>query len=271
MPTATMNGFKHYYEDHGSGEVLVMLHGANGSSRNLEEHFEDLGRQYRVIAPDMRSMGQSEHVASLPSPSAWVDDVLGLLDHLGVQSAHVFGNSLGSRVAMRFAIEHPDRTRSLILSAPHTYLIEELNSGMNSSGGDGNNLPPAEQARMQAVHGEDWLNALRNYYNIRNEPELQKYYNLSVTNPLAEVIGEYSAPVNLIKCPVLVVQSSEQWQGRGTFDHAIELKNEMPEQVRLALLPRYDKVRGVVGDPFRMLVKEFIAALAVKEGAAAGS
>ena len=271
MPTATINGFKHYYEDHGSGEVLVMLHGANGSSLTLEEHWQDLSKDYRIIAPDMRSMGQSEHVATLPAPSAWVDDLAALLDHLGVQGAHVFGSSLGSRVAMRFAIEHPGRTRSLILTAPHTYLIDELNSGMNSSGGDGNNLSPEEQARMQRLHGEDWLNALKNYYDIRNKADLQKYYNLRVTNPLAQVIGEYSEPVNRIKCPILVVQSSELWSGRGTFDHAIELKNEMPEQVRLALVPAYHKNRGVAGEPFRMLVRQFISALARTEGAATGS
>jgi pimeloyl-ACP methyl ester carboxylesterase len=274
MPTATINGFKHYYEDMGSGEVLVMLHGANGSSRTLEEHFPELSASFRVIAPDMRSMGQSEHVESLTSPSAWVDDLASLLDHLGIQQTHVYGTSLGSRVAMRFAMEHPERTRSVIVTAPHTYLTEELNSGMNRADGDGDRLSAEEQARMQRLHGDDWQNAYRNYYNIRNKPDLQKYYNLSVTNPIGQVIGEYSDPVNRIKCPILVVQGDDISRGRGTYDHAIELKYEMPDQVRLAIVPMFEPTGyppRLPGDIFRSYVKQFIAYVGKKQGVAAGA
>src|SRR5262249_54390580 len=88
MPSTTINGLKHYYEDHGSGEVLVMLHGANGSSKGVATHFPGLSQHFRVIAPDMRSMGQSEHVASMPK-DGWVQDLLALLDQLGVAQAYV--------------------------------------------------------------------------------------------------------------------------------------------------------------------------------------
>ena len=104
MPTTTINGLKHYYEDQGSGDVLVMLHGAQGSAHQFEEHFPELSKHLRVIAPDMRSMGRSEHVKELP-PSAWEDDLKALLDKLGISQANVYGSSLGSRVAMRFAID----------------------------------------------------------------------------------------------------------------------------------------------------------------------
>lgn len=265
MPTTTINGFKHHYEDTGgSGDVLVMLHGANSSSRTLEEHFAELGQHFRVIAPDMRSMGQSEHVASLPK-NAWVEDLVALLDHLGVQKAHVYGNSLGSRVGMRFAIDHPDRIRSLILSAPHTYLTEELNSGLNQAEGNGDNLPPAQQAEYARLHGEDWKNAYRNYYNIRNQPELQEYFNISVTNPMMQVIGKFSESVSSIKCPILVLQGDSFARGRGTFNHSIELKLELPDQVSLAIIPTWGEAR-MAPQTFRHVILQFASFVVAKEG-----
>jgi pimeloyl-ACP methyl ester carboxylesterase len=268
MPTTTINGFKHYYEDHGSGEVLVMLHGANSSSATLAQNFPELSQRFRVIAPDMRSMGKSEHVTSLTSPSAWVEDLEALLDQLDIRQAHIFGVSLGSRVGMRFCIEHPDRVLSLTVTAPHTYLNAELNGNMNRSEGDGNNLSADDQERMAKLHGEDWAAVIQNYYNIRNQPELQHYYNLRVSKPLAQVVGEFSDPVTRIKCPILVIQSDELGQGRGTFDHAIELKNEMPDQVHLAVVPSWDHNRSVAGEPLRMLIRQFVDSLPVAAGAA---
>jgi pimeloyl-ACP methyl ester carboxylesterase len=268
MPTATINGFKHYYEDHGSGEVLVMLHGANSSSATLASHFPELSQHFRVIAPDMRSMGKSEHVAELDSPSAWVEDVAALLDELGVQKAHIFGVSLGSRVGMRFCIEHPDRALSLTVTAPHTYLNAELNGNMNRSEGDAANLGAEEAERQAKLHGEGWQDVVRNYFNIRNKPDLQRYYNLSVSKPLAQVVGEYSDPVTRIQCPILVVQADDLSHGRGTFDHAIELKNEMPNQVRLAVVPSWNNDRSVDPEALRMIMRQFIAQLPVAAGAA---
>ena len=118
MPTATINKFLHYYEDVGDGDVLILLHGATGSAHQFEEHIPALSQQYRVIVPDMRGMGRSAHVEQLDSVSAWVDDVYALLDYLGIGSAHVMGSSLGSRVSMRLALEHPGSVMSLILDAP---------------------------------------------------------------------------------------------------------------------------------------------------------
>lgn len=262
MPTTTINGLKHYYEDHGSGDVLVMLHGANGSSKGVAQHFPDLSRHFRVIAPDMRSMGQSEHVASMPK-DGWVQDLLALLDQLGVEKAHVYGNSLGSRVAMRFAIEHPDRTRSLIVSAPHTYLTTELNDNLNRAGGSAANLSPEAIADLKNNHGDDWENAYRNYYNIRNQADLQDYFNLSVSKPMMEVVGNYTESVTKIQCPILVIQSDGFGRGRGTYYHALELKEEMPNQVNLAIVPAFGAAT-IDGETFRSNIVKFAAYVAAK-------
>jgi pimeloyl-ACP methyl ester carboxylesterase len=239
MPLTTINGFKHYYEDVGAGEALVQLHGAHKGTHITEENgFEplwpELSKHYRVIAPDMRSMGRSEHVESMPD-SAWVDDLLALLDELGIEKAHVHGHSLGSRVAIRFAIEHPDRTHSVILTAPHTYLTPELDAGQNRTGGDATKLTPEQQEEEKHLHGDPgYLEVWRNYHNIRNQVSLQEYYNFSVKQPLMDVVYRCTAAMSDVKAPILVVASD-----KGNLRHAMEIKLDMPEEVRLAIIPSY--------------------------------
>jgi pimeloyl-ACP methyl ester carboxylesterase len=59
MPDATINGYKHHWEDLGSGEALVMFHGAANSGLTLKNHAQEMSKDFRVIVPDMRGMGQS--------------------------------------------------------------------------------------------------------------------------------------------------------------------------------------------------------------------
>ncbi len=231
MPTVNLNGFQHYYDDEGAGEAIVMLHGAMGSAHNFERHVPILSQSLRVIVPDMRGMGRSEHVGELSSPSAWLEDLIALMDHLGLADAHIFGNSLGSRVGMRLAIDTPARARSLILQSPHIYLTPGLDAAQNQAGGDGTTLPPERQADLQRRHGEDWLDVVRNYFSIRNAPGLQEFYDLK-------------APLTEITCPVLAISADSRGH---TLDHALEL-HERLRRTRLAVIPAFS-APGATGAP----------------------
>lgn len=177
MADATVNGFAHHWEDQGAGEPLLMLHGATQSSVNLAPLIAGLSTTHRVIAPDLRSMGRSAHVAELP-PSAWVDDVIALLGLLGIARAHVYGISLGSRVALRLAADRPDLVSSLMLEKPIVAMEGATDQALNTSLGSFDALPPAEQALREAQHGPDWKTVMSNYMAIRNRRELQDHYNL---------------------------------------------------------------------------------------------
>ena len=255
MPTTTINGFKHFWEDVGAGEAMFQLHGAHKgtnitNSPGFEPLWQELSKRFRVIAPDMRSMGKSEHVESMPA-SAWVDDLLALMDHLGIEDAHVHGHSLGSRVAIRFAIEYPERTRSIILTAPHPYLTPELDAAQNRTGGDATKLSPEQQMEEQRLHGDGWLDVWRNYHNIRNMVELQEYYNFRVTNQLMRVVYNFTEPLSNVKCPILVVAPDT-----ANLSHPLEIKYELPEQTKLAVVPAYPPGR-IPADTFCKLVAEF--------------
>ncbi len=192
MPNTTIGGLNQYYDDVGSGEVLVMIHGATGSAHAFEPQYPGLSSTFRVIAPDLRSMGRSEHVTEMPA-TAWVDDLGELLDSLGAGSVHLFGTSLGSRIAMRFAIDNPDRVRSIIVTNPIIAITPEATERLNASGGDGTKLAPAQQEEMARRHGADWMDVIRNYYNIRNMPELQSYFDLR------ELVPQIAVPMLIVR------------------------------------------------------------------------
>jgi pimeloyl-ACP methyl ester carboxylesterase len=200
MPQATLNGHQHYWEDAGSGPVLVMIHGAARSGRMLISHLAPLSRHYRVIIPDLRTMGRSAHVPSIP-PSAWIDDLAALLRHLSITSAHLYGVSLGARVVLRTAIDHPSIVRSLILDAPIVANESEGNAALNANIGGFDSMPADQRADREASHGADWREVMRNYMNIRSDPGLQEHLNLrelakQVQTPALIMRGDVLEPVH---------------------------------------------------------------------------
>lgn len=243
MPTTNIGGNSHYYEDIGSGDVLVMIHGASSSSRFFEAQFDQLSKRFRVIAPDLRSMGQSEHVTNMPA-TAWVDDIGELLDQLEIDSVHLLGFSLGSRVVMRYTIDHPERVRSIVVTNPIIAITPEATARLNAAGGDASKLPPAQQAQMERLHGADWRDVVLNYYNIRNEPELQSLFDLWNV-------------VDQIAVPMLIVRSDSVTDLTHPFLHPYELRDRV-ENSHMAIVPNFgaNQIR-IAPDTLNKLIFDF--------------
>ena len=224
MPTATINGLKHHYVDEGpeGAPAIVFQHGATGSHHQFtEEHTPTISKKYRCICDDARGLGGSEHVTTMPY-TAWVDDLLGLMDHLKLESAHIAGSSRGSRVALRFAIEHPDRVTSLILDGAIIAMTETGDASLNRNAGDGSRLNPAQQEENRRRHGDDWRDVVRNYFNMRNIPGLQTYLNTR-------------DDVHKITCPVLIMHGDGD-DGTHPIASTLELFARL-ERARLAIVP----------------------------------
>lgn len=112
--TLETNGARIYYEVVGSGEPVVLIHAGVANLRMWDEQVKALRDAYRVIRYDTRGFGATETDAVDFSNRA---DIAALLDHLGESSAHVLGLSRGGSIALDFALEYPDRVRSLIVAA----------------------------------------------------------------------------------------------------------------------------------------------------------
>jgi pimeloyl-ACP methyl ester carboxylesterase len=109
----TTNGL--YYEEHGSGEPLVLLHGGIGSLEMFAAALPRLAAARRVIGVDLPGHGRSPDVDRPLRPEVVAGDIAELISHLGLERADVLGYSLGGAVALRLAIQHPARVRRLVL------------------------------------------------------------------------------------------------------------------------------------------------------------
>jgi len=112
----------HYTSD-GEGEPLVVLHGLFGSGRNWQSHVRQFASRFRVINVDLRNHGQSFHADEMNYP-AMATDVAALLQQLELESCRVLGHSMGGKVAITLAFNHPALVARLVIAdiAPVSYL-----------------------------------------------------------------------------------------------------------------------------------------------------
>jgi pimeloyl-ACP methyl ester carboxylesterase len=111
------DGARLFALDVGQGEPVVFLHGGLADHRAALFRVGELASTCRLVCPDLRASGRSIH----DGPLSWdrlADDVAALLGRLGVERAIVGGTSMGSAVALRFALRHPSLLRGLILMSP---------------------------------------------------------------------------------------------------------------------------------------------------------
>lgn len=108
---ADVNGGKHYYEIAGSGTPLILVHGFSLDRRMWDDQFAVLAESYRVVRYDVRGFGQSVDIPT--DPYSYPADLLGLMDALNIEKAHLVGLSMGGAIVVDFAVQHQDRVLSL--------------------------------------------------------------------------------------------------------------------------------------------------------------
>ncbi|AVO55283.1 alpha/beta fold hydrolase [Ectopseudomonas mendocina] len=108
----------HYYEGgSANGETLVLLHGFAADKDNWLRFSRHLTDGYRVIALDLPGFGESDRPAGSYDVGTQAERLADILDALGIEQAHLLGNSMGGHIAALFAARYPDRVRSLALFA----------------------------------------------------------------------------------------------------------------------------------------------------------
>ncbi|MCM3636422.1 alpha/beta hydrolase [Sporosarcina luteola] len=120
MPTFKSEGTEIYYQEEGEGFPLVLLHGLTSNSEMFRHEIDQFKEKYRVIAPDARGHGNSDKPEQYElKDHIW--DVVSLVDHLGLDSFHLIGVSMGSYIAQGVAIELGDRVKKLVLVATKSH------------------------------------------------------------------------------------------------------------------------------------------------------
>src|ERR671910_1450105 len=121
---AEVNDLHMYYEIHGTGQPLVLLHGAfSAIGTSFGELLPQLAKTRQVIAFEMQAHGRTADIDRPLTIEQMADDTAAALRHLGIEEADIFGYSMGGSVALHLAIRHPDVVRKLVLASV-TYKLD---------------------------------------------------------------------------------------------------------------------------------------------------
>jgi pimeloyl-ACP methyl ester carboxylesterase len=112
---AAVNGLDLYYEIHGAGRPLIVLHGGLGSTAMFCEILPALTGNRQIVAVDLQAHGRTADIDRPLSYQLMADDIAALMAHLGLDKADLMGYSLGAGVALRAAIQHPLTVGKLVL------------------------------------------------------------------------------------------------------------------------------------------------------------
>jgi pimeloyl-ACP methyl ester carboxylesterase len=111
---ADVNGINLYYETHGAGRPMVLLHGGLGSGEMFGPTLPTLAEKHRVILVDLQGHGRTADIDRPIDVTLMADDIAALIDHLGLDKPDVVGYSLGGGVAFHVAIKYPEKVGRLV-------------------------------------------------------------------------------------------------------------------------------------------------------------
>ncbi|MFC8827972.1 alpha/beta fold hydrolase [Streptomyces sp. NPDC057137] len=221
---AQVNGLDMYYESHGSGHPLVLLHGGVLTiDLTFGAMIPTLAATHRVIAVELQGHGHTADTDREMSVPAFAEDVVALLDVLGVERADLFGFSLGGLTALEMAVHHPERVDRVVLAATHFrrdgYLPEIRDPALQAGS---KRLPtPADFQEMADA-----------YTAVAPHPEHFHDF-LAKTSAAADFEGWSEDDLRGLAAPTLLVCGDTDFV---RIEHAARMHHLIPD-ARLAILP----------------------------------
>lgn len=154
-----VNGLQMYYEIHGTGQPLVLLHGAfSAIGTSFGQVLPGLAQGRQVVAVELQGHGRTADIDRPLTLEGLADDVAAAIDQLGIEPADIFGYSVGAAVALQLVIRHPGAVRKLVLASV-TYTLDGVHPGLMEGLGE---MTP------EMMHGSPWHDE---YVRIAPRPE----------------------------------------------------------------------------------------------------
>src|ERR671923_2679950 len=119
MAYANVNGINLYYETHGEGRPLVLLHGGLGSGEMFGPVLTELAKHHHVVTPDLQGHGRTADIDRPIDMRLMAGDIAALIDHLKLDKPDVVGYSLGGGVALHTAAKYPGKVSRLVAASAY--------------------------------------------------------------------------------------------------------------------------------------------------------
>lgn len=190
---APVNGLKMYYEIHGAGQPLVLVHGAfSAIGTSFDAVLPGLAKTRQVIGIEMQAHGRTADIDRPLSIEQMADDTAAAIRHLGIAPADIFGYSLGASIALHVAIRHPDVVRRLVLASV-TYTLSGVHPGLMEGFGD---------MKPEMMFGSPWHDE---YLRIAPNPDGFATLFAKKTQMDHKIQDVPAATIQAIKAPTLLI------------------------------------------------------------------
>jgi pimeloyl-ACP methyl ester carboxylesterase len=203
---ADVNGMRIYYEVSGSGEPLIVLHGAYMNIPSMGEIVPALAEHHKVYALEFQGHGRTNDIDRPITYPALADDVAGFMEAVGLRKADVFGYSMGAAAGLQLAIRHPDKVNRLV-AASVTYDVEGWQPAFreflpNMTVEMMSSLPFAEEYRKLAVNPDGFPALAEKLIALEHEPQA------------------WGDDVKALQVPVLIITGDADF---ATLEHSVAM------------------------------------------------
>ncbi|MEZ4642905.1 MAG: alpha/beta hydrolase [Chloroflexota bacterium] len=213
MPYQQVGDIQLYYEIHGTGEPVLLLHGLGSSVEDWELQLPLFSQKYQVVVVDVRGHGRSDKPSGPYSVPQFAADITAFIEQLGLAPLHMLGLSMGGMIAFQTAVDRPDLLRSMVIVnsypelVPHNlqdritwyrrHVIVRL-LGMKRMGNylGGVLFPEAHQAEPRRLLAERWQKNDKKAYLAAT----QALYGWSMAARLGD-----------IRCPTLIIAADQDY------------------------------------------------------------
>ena len=247
-----VNDLSIYYEEYGSGEPLILLHGATGTgSVNWKAHLPILSPHFRVIVPDLRGHGRTNDSSREIRLPMLIDDVVAFINTLALQKPFLCGWSMGGDITLNVGIHHPNLVKAMVVGGV-THRISETNfENLKAMGFESAGKINPEQFEKGMPQMIEWLQTAH--------PENPDYWKTLLTRLSYEMMEPtpYSIDdLRKVSTPALIILGDRD--KLIPLEEAVELYRLIPH-AELAVIPNADhSVSRSNAELYANFVKEFL-------------
>jgi pimeloyl-ACP methyl ester carboxylesterase len=180
----TVNGFQMYYEVHGKGSPLVLLHNFTGSTLFWQPYLAGLADHFKLIVIDMRGHGRSTNPTNQFTHRQSALDIFALMDQLEIEQFKAIGVSSGGMTLLHMATQQPERVEAMVLVGATIYFPVECRAMQRGASVEGWTPEDWEWNRQNHLHGDEQIRALVNQFRAMAD----SYDDMNFTAPYLTTI-----------------------------------------------------------------------------------
>jgi pimeloyl-ACP methyl ester carboxylesterase len=257
------NGIEMNYESSGEGECLVLIHGFSDNMNMWYNQTPEFSKQYRVLTYDVRGFGETEGNGDSYSMELFADDLYELLTALDIRSACVLGYSMGGRIALEFAVRHPEFMAGLVFA----------NSGMGDAPSPDMEerrkmmVSVLEQGNIEVISEIMTVASFSPGFEEKNPAAFRRYKDIKMQNnpsaypAIAQMMIEALSVTpdwSRLRCPVLIIAGERD--GLMEMSVAESMKTSISNAI-LKTLPTGHAAAIEAPEQFNQVVLEFVRGL----------